>query len=105
MLNLNVNAKLARTWQVEGSDLTPAIHVGYTYETIHDKIQTTSTFTGGGDSFISTGFETANSTGRAGVGFPYAGDRMPVDLTMTYDATFKEDFVSHSGLIKGSWRF
>jgi outer membrane autotransporter protein len=105
ILNLNVNAKFATTYQVEGSDFTPEVHFGYTYEAIHDKIITTSSFTGGGDSFKSTGFDTANSTGRAGAGFTYAGDTMPVDLTVTYDATVKADFVSHSGLIKGSWRF
>ena len=105
ILNLNVNAKIATTYQVEGSDFTPEVHFGYTYEAIHDNVLTTSTFTGGGDSFKSVGFSTANSTGRAGAGFTYAGDTMPVDLTVTYDATVKDDFVSHSGLIKGSWAF
>jgi len=100
-----VNAKFATTYQVEGSDFTPEVHFGYTYEAVHDNVVTTSTFTGGGDSFQSVGFSTANSTGRAGAGFTYAGDTMPVDLTVTYDATVKDDFVSHSGLIKGSWRF
>jgi outer membrane autotransporter protein len=106
ILNLNVKAKLARTWEVNGADVTPEMHVGYSYEAIHDKIQTTSSFTGGGNSFISTGFEPANHTYSGGMGLTFgASDKMPVDITFTYDFSGKDDFESHSGLVKGAWTF
>jgi len=106
ILNLNVRAKLARTWEVNGADVTPEMHVGYSYEAIHDKIQTTSNFTGGGASFISTGFKPANHTYSGGMGLTFgASDKMPVDVTFTYDFSGKDDFESHSGLVKGAWKF
>ena len=107
ILNFNVKGKLSTTYQVEGADFTPEVHLGYSYEGIHDKIQAVSTFQGGGDSFTSTGFKPANNTYLGGVGFTYGvGDAsMPVDLIVTYDVSHKEDFISHSGLVKGVWRF
>jgi len=105
ILNLNLKGKIARTWQVDGIDLTPEVHLGYSYEVIHDKIQTLSTFQGGGDAFISTGFRPANSTYLGGIGVTWGADSMPVDMTLTYDATHKSDFLSHSGLVKGVWKF
>jgi opacity protein-like surface antigen len=91
---------------VNGADVTPEMHVGYSYEAIHDKIQTTSSFTGGGASFISTGFKPANHTYSGGMGLTFgASDKMPVDITFTYDFSGKDDFESHSGLVKGAWRF
>ena len=85
--------------------MTPEVHLGYSYETIHDKIQTVSTFQGGGNAFTSTGFSPANSTYLGGIGVTWGGDSQPVDMTLTYDATHKEDFLSHSALVKGVWRF
>ena len=105
ILNLNLKGKIARTWQVDGIDLTPEVHLGYSFETIQDKIQTLSTFQGGGDAFTSTGFTPANNTYLGGIGVTWGGDSMPVDMTLTYDATHKSDFLSHSGLVKGVWKF
>ena len=106
VLSLNLKGKLAQTFQVNGADMTPEVHVGYSYEAIHDQIQATSTFSGGGDSFKSTGFETADHTVLGGMGVTFAAtEEMPIDLTFTYDASFKDDFSSHSGLVKGSYRF
>jgi hypothetical protein len=72
---------------------------------MHDKIQTVSSFEGGGDTFTSTGFSPANSTYLGGIGASWGGDSMPVDMTVTYDISIKDDFMSHSGLVKGVWRF
>jgi uncharacterized protein with beta-barrel porin domain len=106
ILSLNLKGKLARTIQINGADVTPEVHLGYSYETIHDQIQTTSTFTGGGASFQSTGFETADHTVLGGLGVTFsATQEMPIDLTFTYDASVKDDFTGHSGLVKGSYRF
>ena len=105
ILNLNLKGKIANTWQVDGIDLTPEVHLGYSYGAIHDKIQTVSTFQGGGDAFTSTGFSPANNTYLAGIGVTWGGDSMPVDVTLTYDAAYKEDFLSHSALVKGVWKF
>jgi len=105
MLSLNVKGKVAHTLQVDGVDVTPEVHLGYSHEVIHDKISTLSSFQGGGDHFTSTGFKPANNTYLGGVGVTWGGDSLPVDLTLTYDATVKDHFIAHSGLFKGVWRF
>jgi uncharacterized protein with beta-barrel porin domain len=115
ILSNTVKAKVARTWQVNGLDLTPEVHVGYSYEYLHEKIQAVSSFSAANTSFTSTGFKPANHTYLGGVGMTYKGltfdgkdamkDLPPVDLTVTYDFAAKDHFMSHSALLKGTWRF
>jgi outer membrane autotransporter protein len=115
ILNNTLKAKVARTWQVNGLDLTPEVHVGYSYEYLHQKIQATSNFGTAATNFTSIGFSPANHTYLGGLGMTYKGvtfdgkDALaglpPVDFTLTYDFAAKDHFMSHSALLKGTWRF
>jgi uncharacterized protein with beta-barrel porin domain len=104
ILNLTLRGELRRTWELSNGSLTPEIHLGYNYEVIDDKIQTVSSFTGGGNTFTTTGFDPANNSllGGLGISFISAND---FELKATYDMEVKEDFLSHSALLKGRWSF
>ena len=103
ILNLTLRGKLRRTWDISEGSLTPEIHLGYDYEAIDDKIQTISAFTGGGNTFQSIGFDPANHSAIGGAGFTYSSDNF--DFIATYDFKAKEDFTSHSAMLKGRWSF
>jgi outer membrane autotransporter protein len=103
VLNLYFRGELHRTWDISKGSLTPEIHLGYNYEAIDDKIQTVSAFTGGGNTFQVTGFDPANHSAIGGAGLTYSGNNF--DFIATYNFEAKEDFVSHSALLKGSWKF
>lgn len=74
IINLSLNGELARTWDVAGGKLTPEAHLGYNYEALDQQIQSVSTFSGGGNAFTSTGFDPANHSVQAGLGFTFATD-------------------------------
>jgi uncharacterized protein with beta-barrel porin domain len=103
ILNLSLRGELRRTWDVNEGSLTPEVHLGYNYEAIDDQIQTVAAFTGGGNTFQSTGFDPANHSATGGTGLTYSGNNF--DLVATYDFEAKQDFVSHSALLKGRWNF
>ncbi len=103
ILNLSFRGELRRTWGISQGSLTPEVHLGYNFEAIDDKIQTVAAFTGGGNTFQSTGFDPANHSAIGGTGLAYSGDNF--DLVATYDFEAKQDFVSHSALLKGRWNF
>lgn len=103
ILNLSLRGELRRTWGIKEGSLTPEVHLGYNYEAIDDQIQTVAAFTGGGNTFQSTGFDPANHSATGGAGLAYSGNNF--DLVATYDFEAKKDFVSHSALLKGRWNF
>jgi uncharacterized protein with beta-barrel porin domain len=74
------------------------------YEALDEKVSTTSTFTGGGGSFKTSGFDPANHSLLAGAGLTFASlDNF--DLKATYDMEMKDDYTSHSALLRGEWKF
>ena len=104
IFNITLKGEARRTWLFKAGSLSPEIHLGYNYEAIHDQIQTVSSFSGGGSSFQTTGFKPANHTGLVGSGITWSSDNN-FDFVFTYDLQFKEDFTSHSALLKGRWKF
>ncbi|MBC8286024.1 MAG: autotransporter domain-containing protein [Nitrospinae bacterium] len=103
ILNLSLRGELRRTWDINQGSLTPEVHLGYNYEAIDDQIQTVAAFTGGGNTFQSTGFDPANHSATGGAGLTYSSNNF--DLVTTYGFEAKKDFVSHSALLKGRWNF
>ena len=100
ILELGVGADAS--WNIshaDGSIFSPVIHAGVRHDVIGDEVDTTGVFQGGGNAFDASGFDPAQTTFDVGFGFTYA---MPsnVELTVDYDYEFKEDFDSHSGLVK-----
>jgi outer membrane autotransporter protein len=104
ILNLSLGGELRRTWNIDNGSLTPEIHLGYKYEVIDDKIQTVSAFTGGGNTFTTTGFDPANNSLLAGLGLTFLNHNN-LDVIAIYDFETKKDFTSHSALLKARWNF
>jgi outer membrane autotransporter protein len=104
ILSLSLGGELRRTWNIDDGSLTPEIHFGYKYEAIDDKIQTVSAFTGGGNTFTTTGFDPANNSLLAGLGLTFLNHNN-FDVLAIYDFETKKDFTSHSALLKARWNF
>jgi len=103
-LYLTLNSEFSRTYEIDAGTLAPEIHIGYMYEALDEKVSTTSTFTGGGGSFKTSGFDPANHSLLAGAGLTFASlDNF--DLKATYDMEMKDDYTSHSALLRGEWKF
>ena len=103
ILNFSLRGELRRQFDMSQVILTPEVHLGYNFEAIDDQIQTVAAFTGGGNTFQSTGFDPANHSAIGGAGLSYSGNNF--DLVATYDFEAKQDFISHSALLKGRWNF
>jgi len=85
--------------QQDGAILSPEISVGYRYDVIGDAVQTTSTFDAGGPSFKSDGVDPDQGTLNLGLGLGYTTPSN-MEFTFSYDYEIKDEFDSHSGLIR-----
>jgi len=77
--------------------VTPEMHFMYVYDAIGDKQQLSSTFTGGGGSFATSGFKPNQHTFNLGGGVTLF-HKKGVTVSLNYNAQMKEDFYSHSGV-------
>ena len=106
VLNLGVGA--TASWKIKDADdnlFKPALHVGYAYDAIGDKVATTSSFTGApAVSFTTTGAEPARSTFDVGAKLIYA-TRANWDVSATYDFQVKQDYTSHTGQVRATAHF
>jgi|GEM_PF-1971798 len=88
----------------DGSIFTPELSVGYRYDLIGDTLDADVTFQGGGAAFSVDGPDPAQSTFEIGVGAVYANtDNW--EFSASYDYNYKEDFNSHSGLVRAAYQF
>ena len=85
--------------QEDGSILSPEVNIGYRYDVIGDPVNTTSTFNGGGASFKSEGVDPDQDTLNLGFGVGYT-TTSGTEFTFSYDYENKDEFNSHSGLIR-----
>ena len=104
MFQTGIGARLA--YKMNGRDYTliPDIHVKWLYDFIGDNQQATSTFTGGGASFATNGFNPAQSSYDIGTRWILLSKRN-ITLTLNYDFELKEDFYSHSGYFNTRYDF
>jgi outer membrane autotransporter protein len=104
MLQSGVGVKLARSFDLENRVVTPEIHGRWFYDFIGDRQETTSTFSGGGGSFSTRGFDPAKSSFNVGA-------RLIMEMNNTwsfetnYDFECKEDFTAHTGWANARCRF
>jgi len=82
-----------------GVVLSPEITAGYRYDVIGDKLETTSTFVAGGPSFNSEGAEPDQHTLSLGFGVGYTAPNN-VEFTASYDFERKDEYNSHSALLR-----
>ena len=83
----------------DGALLSTDVSVGYRYDLIGEAIETTSSFVGGGPTFVSQGADPDQGTLNLGAGVGYtAPDRW--ELTLNYDYELRGDTQSHAGNLR-----
>ncbi len=90
----------------DGNVLKPALHAGYRYAAISDRIDTSASFIGdpANTVFTSVGAHPARSTFDGGASLTYSmtGNW---DLSANYNYAYKEDYHAHSGLARATVHF
>lgn len=82
----------------------PELHALWLYEFIGDEAEATSTFTGGGASFRTTGFSPEQSSFVTGAGLVLS----PQDgfsIRFKYDLEWREDYIGNAGTATVKWEF
>ena len=88
----------------DGLDVVPELHLAWLHEFLDEEQTNTSTFTGGGASFATRGFDPANDSLNVGASLSvYSGNN--VDVRATYDFEIKDDFKGHSGMLVARFNF
>lgn len=104
-LNLGAAVEVSNTYAgADGSLLKPSVNVGYKYDVINDNVDSTTTFAAGGGSFIATTADKEPGTLTAGLGLDYY-DAGNYQLTLDYGYEHKEEYNSHAGVARASYRF
>jgi len=107
VLGLGIGGTAA--WKMHTPDddvLKPSLHVGYTYEAIDDRVNTSSTFTGdpAGTIFINEGSSPARSIFDLGAKVVYA-TKANWDFSANYDFQAKTDYTSNTGELRATAHF
>ena len=95
-------------WLIPNSDeskFTPEISGGYRYDFIGDRVEATSTFTGGGAAFTSQGIEPARHRYNLGGGIGYTSPKNTLELKAGYNLEFKSGYYAHSGSFRTAFKF
>ncbi len=104
---LEFGVAVEASWVNEGYDgsvFKPTVNLGVRHDVIGDAFEANNTFAGGGTAFKTEGFDPAQTTFNAGVGATYFSTSN-WNLSASYDAEVKSDYVSHSGLVKAAYKF
>lgn len=83
---------------------TPELRVKWLYDLVNDRRQSTSTFTGGGASFTTSGFNPARSSLHLGTKISLV-TKNNLDLSINYDFEYKSDFNGHAGYVNIRYTF
>lgn len=101
-----IGARLEGQYDLTGGDkLMPEVHMNLSYDFASDDAEATSTFTGGGAAYNIEGPDTADFGFNPGLSFVYQTNNGMTELSAGYDANFKEDYQSHSGMIQARFKF
>ena len=106
VLNLGIGVKAA--WKLknaDGSMMKPTLNVGYAYDAIGDRIDTTSTFVGSpGSAFVTAGPRPERNQFNAGAGFTYM-TTANWDMSANYNYQYKTSYQSHTGTVRATAHF
>ena len=93
----------AKLHNVSGS-FTSVLRAGIQYDIAGDEAEASSTFSGGGAAFTTTGAEIEQLAGTigAGVSFDAGGATM---MSINYDAMFRDGYTSHTGMLEAKWSY
>lgn len=103
----NVGVGADASWIVKhsnGAYCEPALHAAVRYDLADDDVQATNTFAGGGNAFQTDGLNPARTTLDLGAGVTYHATTN-WDLKAEYNFEGKQDFTSHSALLKAGYKF
>lgn len=115
-LNLNVDrqrynlfqtglgAKASYPIRQKSLQIIPELHAKWLYDFAGDAQQATSTFTGGGASFVTRGFEPPRSSGNVGAKLTIM-TQSNWTVSVNYDLEMKTDFYGHNGWINVRFEF
>ena len=104
MLESGLGMKFERPFDAGGATIIPEVHAKWLYDIIDDNQETTSTFSGGGGSFATQGFNPARNALDVGAKLTLA-TLWSWSLETNYDFEYKEDFTSHTGWADIRYRF
>ena len=102
-LVFNAGGKIHSKIKMDGGYLIPMVHAGLSYDVLGDEAVVTSSFTGGGASFQTTGAEVEQFGGNAGLGLTF--DEGSWSVGANYDLDLKSGFVGHSGSLEARMKF
>ncbi|MDD5096864.1 MAG: autotransporter domain-containing protein [Candidatus Omnitrophica bacterium] len=97
-LQSGLGAKIAYRIEKKDFSIIPDFHFKWLYSLINDNQQATSTFTGGGGSFTTSGFNLPTSSYNLGSKWTILA-KNNISVSLNYDYEVKPDFFSHSGYI------
>lgn len=87
-----------------GNMVKPSLSAEYRYDFVEDSVESTSSFTAGGASFRTEGFDPAQSTFELGAAVEYSMDNNWT-VSADYGYTFKEDYDAHSASLRAGYKF
>jgi outer membrane autotransporter protein len=99
----SLGAKFHTSIKEGNGTLTPSVRGGISYDFSGEEAVATSTFTGGGASFKTTGADVEQFGSNLGVGITYDDGRYSIGAN--YDAELKSGFVGHSGSLETRLKF
>jgi outer membrane autotransporter protein len=104
-LNIGLDVELGYQHNLQnGGSITPSINVGYAYEALGERLETTGNFIGGATSFTTKGADPAQHSVTGGVGLTFK-TTSGWDVNANYDYTYKSDFDAHTGIVKAIYSF
>jgi outer membrane autotransporter protein len=104
MLQSGLGMKIERPFKTETGTIIPEVHARWLYDFIGDRQETTSTFSGGGGSFATNGFDPAQHSLNVGTKLTLV-TKGNWSLETNYDFEYKEDFTSHTGWANARYKF
>lgn len=104
LFQTGLGAKAVYPVSKKNLNITPEIHAKWMYDFAGDAQQAVSTFTGGGASFVTTGFEPPRSSGNVGAKLTVM-TLSGWTVSFSYDLELKSDFYSHNGSIDVRYAF
>lgn len=104
LFQTGLGAKVAYPVKSKSLRITPELHAKWLYDFAGDAQQATSTFTGGGASFVTTGFEPPRTSGNIGAKLTIL-TQTNWSVSFNYDFEMKQDFYSHNGWVNLRYEF
>jgi len=85
-------------------NLVPEVHAAWLYDIVTDTQEITSTYTGAGGAFKTNGVDLARHGANLGASVALR-TISNITLSANYDAEFREEYSSHSGMLTINYSF